>query len=191
MVKVIECRHCGLFLENNSKKIICPRCNSKIKSENTHSVDSLIYAITALLLFVLLNIYPLISLSLNGNDLKTTLFDTFFVLIEQGFLFVGLLGFFTVIIAPVLNSIVIIFAFIQKNSKLNIISKKSLFNGFYFFKTWGFVEVFIVSIIVAYIKLVGMVSNTRFDIGFYILLAYLFMFYMSNRKFEIRSVFEK
>jgi paraquat-inducible protein A len=29
-------------------------------------------------------------------------------------------------------------------------------------------EVFIVSLIVTYIKLIGMVSNTKFDIGFYV-----------------------
>jgi paraquat-inducible protein A len=189
MNEIIECKNCGLFIKAKTKRAICPRCSSKIKLFNTHSKDSLYYAISSLLLLILLNIYPLMSLSINGNILKTTLFNTFQTLFDEGFIFVSMLGFFTVIIAPILNSLVIIFAFIQENQKLKIFSNKSLYNGFHFFKAWGFVEVFVVSIIVTYIKLAGMVSSTRFDIGFYIMLFYLFLFYMSNRKFEVKSVF--
>ena len=194
MENIVECLHCGLFIEkeesHNNKKIKCPRCDSKIKTKVDHSFDSLYYAITALLLFILLNIFPLISLSITGIELKATLFSTFLILIEQDFIFVAVLVLFTIIIAPVLNSIVIIFAFIQNSMSKKPFPKRVLFDSFHFFKTWGFIEVFIVSIIVTYIKLIGMISSTRFDIGFYIMLAYVFMFYMSNRKFDIKSVLE-
>lgn len=194
MNNIIECLHCGLFINkeesSNSKKIKCPRCGSKIKIDTDHSFESLYYAITALLLFILLNIYPLITLSITGVELKATLFNTFLILLEQDFLFVSALVFFTIIIAPVLNSLIIIFAFVQNSMEDKPFPKKVLFDAFRLFKTWGFVEVFIVSIIVTYIKLIGMVSNTRFDIGFYIMLIYVFMFYMSNRKFDIKSVLD-
>ena len=193
MENVIECYHCGLFVKKEEslvQKIKCPRCSSKLKYKSNHSLNSLYYAITALLLFILLNVYPLITLSLNGNELKATLFSSFLILFEQDFIFVSLLVFFTIILAPILNSLVIIFAFIQNSMKKKPFSKRVLFDGFHFFKNWGFIEVFIVSIIVTYIKLLGMVSTTRFDIGFYIMLAYVFMFYMSNKKFDIKSVLE-
>ncbi len=193
MNNIIECYHCGLFVKKEDslkQKIKCPRCGSKLKYKSFHSLDSLYYAITALLLFILLNIYPLITLSLNGTELKSTLFSSFLILFEQDFIFVSLLIFFTIILAPILNSIVIIFAFIQNSMQRKPISKRILFDSFHFFKTWGFIEVFVVSIIVTYIKLLGMISTTRFDIGFYIMLAYIFMFYMSNKKFDIKSVLE-
>lgn len=194
MNNITECFHCGLFIKKEEtlkkQKIKCPRCSSKIKLKSSHSLDSLYYAICALLLFILLNIYPLISLSLNGVELKATLYNTFLILFEQDFIFVAVLVFFTIILAPILNSFVIIFAFIQNSMNKKPFSKRVLFDGFKLFKTWGFIEVFIVSIIVTYIKLLGMVSSTRFDIGFYIMLAYVFMFYMSNKKFDIKSVLE-
>lgn len=193
MNNIIECYACGLFVEKNeslNQKIKCPRCSRNLKYKSSHSLDSLYYAITALLLFILLNIYPLITLSINGTELKATLFSSFLILFEQDFIFVSLLVFFTIIIAPILNSLVIIFAFIQNSMKKKLFPKRVLFDSFHFFKTWGFIEVFIVSIIVTYIKLLGMISTTRFDIGFYIMLAYIFMFYMSNKKFDIKSVLE-
>ena len=190
--EIIECYHCGLFIkkhENIKATQKCPRCNSKIKIQENHSLDSLYYAISALLLFGILNVYPIISLNINENELKATLIGTVSILLEQNFFFVALVVFFTIILAPILNSLVIIFAFIQEKTNIRFFTDTLLHDSFHFFKHWGFIEVFIISIIVTYIKLVGMVSSTKFDIGFYIMLAYIFCFYMSNRKFVGESVF--
>ncbi|QKF67703.1 PqiA family membrane protein [Arcobacter venerupis] len=191
---IIECYNCGLFIKKNNDQIHtqrCPRCNSKIKIEKKQTNDSLYYSISALLLFGILNIYPIISLNINDEELKATLLGTVSILLEQNFFFVSLVVFFTIVLAPVLNSLVIIFAFIQDKTKIRFFTDTLLHDSFHFFKHWGFIEVFVISIIVTYIKLVGMVSSTKFDIGFYIMLAYIFCFYMSNIKFEGKSVFEE
>ncbi len=189
---IMECYHCGLFIKKHNNITTtqrCPRCNSKIKSDKKHSLDSLYYAISALLLFGILNVYPIITLNINENELKATLIGTVSILLEQNFFFVALIVFFTIILAPILNSLVIIFAFIQEKTNIRLFSDTLLHDSFHFFKHWGFVEVFIISIIVTYIKLIGMVNTTKFDIGFYIMLVYIFCFYMSNLKFEDKSVF--
>ena len=189
---IMECYHCGLFIKKHNNITTtqrCPRCNSKIKSDKKHSLDSLYYAISALLLFGILNVYPIITLNINENELKATLIGTVSILLEQNFFFVALIVFFTIILAPILNSLVIIFAFIQEKTNIRLFSDTLLHDSFHFFKHWGFVEVFIISIIVTYIKLIGMVNTTKFDIGFYIMLGYIFCFYMSNVKFEDKRVF--
>ncbi len=189
-----ESYSCNLFVKKQENlKIIqrCPRCNSKLDIDKKHSNDSLYYAISSLLLFGILNIYPIITLNINENELKATLFGTVMILLEQNFFFVGLLVFFTIIVAPILNSMIIIFVFIQEKTKIKIFTRTLLHDGFHFFKHWGFIEVFVISIIVTYIKLIGMVNTTKFDIGFYIMLVYIFCFYMSNLKFEGRRAFEE
>ncbi|MDD2290815.1 MAG: paraquat-inducible protein A [Aliarcobacter sp.] len=191
---IIECYNCGLFIKKHDDITVtqrCPRCNSKIKADKKHSLDSLYYSISALLLFGILNIYPIITLNINENELKATLIGTVLILLEQNFFFVGLIVFFTIILAPILNSLVIIFAFIQDKTNIRLFTDTLLHDSFHFFKHWGFIEVFIISIIVTYIKLIGMVSSTKFDIGFYVMLAYIFCFYMSNKKFEDKSVFDE
>ena len=190
--EIIECYNCGLFIKKHEYITAtqrCPRCNSKIKTQNKHSFDSLYYAVSALLLFGILNVYPIITLNINENELKATLIGTVSILLEQNFFFVALVVFFTIILAPILNSLVIIFAFIQEKTRIRLFTDTLLHDSFHFFKHWGFIEVFVISIIVTYIKLIGMVSSTKFDIGFYIMLAYIFCFYMSNLKFEDKSVF--
>ena len=195
--KIIECYSCGLFVNKDSlskssiksSKLKCPRCNSKVIHDEIHSIDSLYYAISSLLLFGILNIYPLITLSLGVTELQATLIGTVSILLEQDFFFVALVVFFTIVVAPILNSLIIIIFFIQKYTNLKLLTNTLLHDSFHFFKHWGFIEVFIISIIVTYIKLIGMVSSTKFDIGFYVMLAYIFCLYMSNRKFSGKEVF--
>ncbi|RBQ31155.1 paraquat-inducible protein A [Arcobacter sp. FW59] len=187
-----ECYSCGLFIKKENKTNLnqrCPRCNTKLSVDKEISYDSLYYAISALLLFIILNIYPIITLDIAQKELETTLIGAVITLIEQEFLLIGLVVFFTILFAPVLNSFIIIFVYIQQKLKLNIVSKTILYDSFYFFKHWGFIEVFIISIIVTYIKLIGMVSTTKFDIGFYVMLVYIFCFYMSNKKFNAKNIF--
>lgn len=190
---IMECYGCGLFLSkpnNKNKKIFkCPRCNSKLLLDKEHNFNSLYFAISSVLLFILLNIYPIISLNVNGVSLNATLWGTVRILFEQNFFVVASIVFFTIILAPLLNSLVIIFSFLQIHTSFRFFTQTLLHDAFHFFRRWGFIDVFIVSIIVTYIKLVGMVSSTKFDLGFYAMLVYIFCFYMSNVKFEGRNVF--
>jgi len=191
--KIIECYSCGLFIneqsENKLLTLKCPRCNSKLINKKSHSIEALYYAISSLLLFAILNIYPLITLSLGITKLEATLIGTVSILLEQNFFFVALVVFLTIVVAPLLNSLIIIIFFIQKYTKLKFLTNTLLYDSYEFFKHWGFIEVFIISIIVTYIKLIGMVSSTKFDIGFYVMLIYIFCLYMSNRKFAAKDVF--
>ncbi len=191
--KIIECYGCGLFINKWAKKkakvLKCPRCDTRLLVDNTHSFDSLYYAISALLLYVLICIYPLLTLDINNTFLKASLLDTVFILFEQNFFFVGVIVLFTIVIAPLLTSFVIVFSFLQNYTKIKLFTKTLLYDSFLFFRHWAFIDVFIISIIVTYIKLISMSDSTRFALGFYILLFYMFCFYMSVIRFERKTIF--
>lgn len=123
---IYECYSCGLFIKKDYKSDLtqrCPRCNSKLNIEKQESINSLYYAISALLLFIILSIYPFITLDINGQKLQATLTKTVAILFEQDFFFLSLLILFTIVIAPVLNSVIIILVFIQQKFNLKIFKK--------------------------------------------------------------------
>ena len=187
LTKIVECYICGLFIEksdNLNVSQICPRCESKLEIKKDFSMNPFFYAISSLMLFLILSLYPILSLSLNEQELNANIFKTVYILFEQDFYIVSFMVFFTIILAPILNSLVIILIFIQLKFDVEIFKKTFLYDAYHFFKEWGFIEVFVISLVVTYIKLVGLVSNTKFDLGFLVLLAYLFCFIMSNIKFE-------
>lgn len=78
---------------------------------------TLYYAISSLLLFGILNIYPIISLNINENELKATLIGTVLILLEQKLLFCSFIGFFYDNLSSILNSLIIIFCFYSKKYK--------------------------------------------------------------------------
>ena len=193
LTKVAECYSCGLFVEKIDEtniSQICPRCESKIETKKDFSIDSLFYAISSLLLFLILSLYPILSLNLNEQELNANILKTVYILFEQDFYVVSFLILFTIILAPLFNSIVIILIFLQLKLNIKIFKKSLLYDSYHFFKEWGFIEVFIISLIVTYIKLVGMVSNTKFDVGFFVILAYVFCFIMSNIKFDASAILD-
>lgn len=196
MSDIVECYGCGIFIKkelsyDKNAVLRCPRCNNKIAQDKDSGFDSLYYAISSLLLFGILSIYPLISLSINDMQLNTTLLGSVKILLEQNFFLVAMVVLFTIVIAPLFNSLIIILVFVQKHTKFKFFTNTFLHDRFHFFQHWSFIEVFILSVVVTYIKLIGMISTAKFDIGFYVLLIYLFSFYMSNIKFEDKNIFEE
>ena len=187
---IIECYGCGLFVNKWAKKkhkvLSCPRCDSTLLINNTHSFDSLYYAISSLLVYVFVCIYPILTLDINNTFLKATLLDTVFILFEQNFFFVGVIVLFTIVLAPLFTLFAIIFSFLQNHTKIKLFTNTLLHDSF--FKHWAFIDVFIISVIVTYIKLISMSDTTRFSWGFYALLFYLFCFYMSVMKFERKTI---
>ncbi|PRM88024.1 paraquat-inducible protein A, partial [Aliarcobacter cryaerophilus] len=60
LTNTVECYSCGLFVQKNVSSNFtqrCPRCDSKLKDENNHSIDSLFFAISSLMLFLILCLY--------------------------------------------------------------------------------------------------------------------------------------
>jgi paraquat-inducible protein A len=180
---VIECYGCGTFLDISKadSAVKCPKCHSIIDIKN-HSKEALAYAVSALLIFIILPNYPLITTSINGTQLYTTIIDTPIMIYKQHFPFVAAITFFTIIIAPLLNSIIIIFAFFNKKPR------KTLFKLYHISREWGFIDIFMLSCIVSYIKLSATFQNTHFEKGFYLMIIYLIFFYLSNKKFDEKTL---
>jgi len=180
---VIECYGCGTFIDIKGVdySIKCPKCHSVLDVKN-HSQESLVYAISALLLFFALPFYPLLTTNINGSQLYASIIDTPIMIYKENFVLVSILTFFTIIVTPILNSIIIIFSFFNKKPQ------KKLFKLYHFSKEWGFIDIFMISCVVSYIKLSATFQNTHFESGFYLMIIYLILFYLSNQKFDEKNL---
>jgi len=182
---VIECYGCGTFLDisHADSAVKCPKCHSIIDIKN-HKKEALAYAISALFLFIVLPSYPLLTTNINSTQLYATILDTPMMIYKEHFVFVSILTFFTIIIAPLLNSLLIIFSFFNKKPR------KTLFKLYHISKEWGFIDIFMISCIISYIKLSATFQNTHFETGFYLMIIYLILFYLSNHKFDEKTLLQ-
>ena len=135
---IIECYSCGLFIKKELKPNIvqrCPRCNSKLPEIKSIQKTLYIMQFQSTFVFGVLNIYPLVSLNINDTELKATLIGVSILLNKISFFCRFNSFFFTIILAPILNSLIIIFAFIQSKTKINYLQKTLLSMDFIFLNT--------------------------------------------------------
>ena len=112
-------------------------------------------SITALILFSIANFFPLIQIELLGHEQFITIPRTFLSMMEQGFYLVGILLAFMVFIFPLMVFILYFLIFmLMKLKKGKKLTKELLVLLAYVLK-WNLTDIFLISILVALVKLVG------------------------------------
>jgi len=132
----------------------CIRCNATLFKNTKNSVDrSLAFAITGLILFVIANLFPLLSLKTLGVVQEGTLFSTSVSLFLADRPLLGLVIFLTTIIFPATTLFGTIYILWQvKRNRLNAFSAP-LFRFLRSTDAWGMLEIFMLAVLVSVVKL--------------------------------------
>ncbi|RDX33916.1 hypothetical protein DZA31_00185 [Arcobacter sp. HD9-500m-PIT-SAG02] len=183
-IKFTICHHCGQENQivdlGSYKKGLCSQCFSSLyyKHSKLNFKFAFIYALTALILFIPSNIYPIMSFELVGNEFSVTFIQSAIALHDQGFDFVSLVIFLTAFVFPIMNSFVVITIYLKKIGILDFIKFKSLNKMYNFTKKTSFVEVYLLAIVVGYIKLDD-ISDVIIHDNIYFFIAYIIFFRLS------------
>jgi len=145
----------------------CIRCDAILFKNKKNSVDrSLAFAITGLILFVLANLFPLISLKAMGITQDGTLLSTAVSLVQAERPLLGILIFLTTIFFPAFTLIGTITILIQvKTDRLNTMTAP-LFRFLRSTDAWGMLEIFMLAVLVAVVKL-GDLADVIFGISLF------------------------
>ena len=132
----------------------CIRCDATLYRNQKNSVDrSLAFAITGLILFLIANMFPLLSLKALGVTQDGTLMSTAISLFEAERPFLGLIIFLTTIAFPATTLLGTIYVLLQvKMNKINSITAP-LFRFLRSTEAWGMLEIFMLAVLVAVVKL--------------------------------------
>ena len=153
------CHECDLLqyipLLKNREVARCQRCKALLKRRHVQSLErSLAFAITGLILFIVANMFPLISLKALGVLQHGTLFSATLSLFEAGMPFLGMLMLFTTILFPLFSlcGTIYVLTSIRMDHYSQWISP--MFRFLRSIDTWGMLEIFLLALIVAAVKLV-------------------------------------
>lgn len=166
--------------------VICDRCQSLNKklplaaNEEAHCAvcgaflysstigleyKILSWSLTALVLFVLANIYPIISIDIAGMNGELTILEAIGRLFDEGFLFVS---FFALLVLVVFPFLLMSFLFAFSLFIVTGIEKeaaKVLLLGVSLIRRWSMLDIFFISILVALIKIYDY-AHIAFDVAF-------------------------
>jgi paraquat-inducible protein A len=153
------------------QKALCPRCGQILYKNSEHSIEKILaITLTGLLLFLPANLLPIMQLSALGAVQKSTLFTGCISLFHNGFLWIAFLVLCFSVFIPLVKLILLFVVSLALYSHTPIAALSSLFKLYLHLDEWGMLEVYLLSLIVAFVKLNDM-ADIAIGIGFYCFVA--------------------
>jgi len=136
---------------------ICPRCGGTLFRLQRRTVEfTLALTFAAAILFIVANAYPFLSFEMQGQVTRTTLGSGTVALWGQGRYAVAALVFFTTILAPALQIGLLLYVLAPMHLHRPAPGSIVAFRWVERMRPWSMMEVFLIGILVALVKLADM-----------------------------------
>lgn len=158
---LVICEECDLLQKKAQLKAgdeeLCIRCGYSLYKFNPHGLHySLVFALTALVLFVLSNIYPIVSISSQGLNNSTTLLGVVQILYQDEMWLVALLVLVTTFLTPAMEISALIYLLLPLKFGVVLPGMKFVYRWMHHIRPWVMVEVFMLGLLITISKLSGL-----------------------------------
>jgi paraquat-inducible protein A len=158
-----QCHACGLVQRvpavPSRGRVDCARCNSPLLRDRPSNLDSsLALTLAGLILFTVANRYPFLSLHLQGQTTETTLLTGVTQLYAQGHWLLAVVVGFTSILAPGLQLLLLLAVLVPLHLGRVPPALAGLFRHVRCLAPWGMMDVFLLGILVAVVKIAEMAT---------------------------------
>ncbi|MDD5214600.1 MAG: paraquat-inducible protein A [Methylococcales bacterium] len=165
----LACPECDLLLSKNTpvvgEKAHCPRCGCLLHNPSANSVmRTFSLSLTGLFLLFPANLLPIMGIKVLGNSQDGTLISGVLTLFDEGMWGVAVLVFLSSVLFPFLN---IVLALLISGHLLFNRANKHLslwLRTLHHIEEWAMLEVYLLGIIVACVKLASM-AELKFGLG--------------------------
>jgi paraquat-inducible protein A len=135
----------------------CRRCGGVLARRKRDSLDrTLALALAGLVLFIVANAFPFLSFRMRGQVTETTLMTGIRGLWEQGMVELSLLVLLTTVLAPLLHLLCLLYLLGPLKLRTRPPAMALVFRFLRRIQVWSMMEVFMLGILVAVVKLADM-----------------------------------
>lgn len=154
----IACQECGQLHRYRpvapGKTATCSRCNAVLYRNRPHMLDAVLaLTLAGLILFVLTNLFPLLGLRAQGAEQELHLFGASVAFWDQEYRLVAGLIILNIIVFPLFELLSILVVLLTIRYRWEPQLAIFLFRWMREFKPWGMLEVFMLGVLVAVVKL--------------------------------------
>ncbi|WP_309496563.1 paraquat-inducible protein A [Sulfurovum sp.] len=173
----IICHQCFTLHEEvpieDGSKACCTECGGILYRYDSKLIShGLALSITGLIFFILANVFPLIQMDILGTEQFITMPKTIFSLIDNGFYLVGFLCLFLIFIFPLMIFLINIVLFLLLKLERGRKTTKELLILLAHITPWSMADIFLISILVALVKLVAF-GQIHIGIAFWALMIFV------------------
>jgi paraquat-inducible protein A len=163
MDSVIACHECDLLHQRRplppDGTARCVRCGAALYQRKRNSLDRVLaLTVAGLILFIIANVYPFLTFRLEAQVQKTNLITGVMELFQQGMWIVAGVVLLTTVVMPLLELTGMLLVLVPLKLRRRPWKLALLFRTIRSFRPWGMMEVFMIGILVAVVKLVKMAS---------------------------------
>ncbi|HEY1028153.1 MAG TPA: paraquat-inducible protein A [Pseudomonas sp.] len=175
--QLIACHECDLLMRKpvlqDGESAECPRCGYELFSHRHHVVRrSLALVLTALLLYIPANFLPIMQLNLLGQTSQDTVWSGVIGLYESGMQGIAVVVFLCSMAVPLLKLLCQLLVLLSIRLDLGRSYGLLLYRVYHHLREWGMLEVYLMGILVAMVKLMDL-ADLSLGLGLFCFIALL------------------
>lgn len=175
--QLIACHECDLLmckpLLQDGESAECPRCGYELFSHRHHVVRrSMALVLTALLLYVPANFLPIMQLNLLGQTSQDTVWSGVLGLYESGMQGIAVVVFLCSMAVPLLKLLCQLLVLLSIRLDFGRSYGLLLYRIYHHMREWGMLEVYLMGILVAMVKLMDL-ADLSLGLGLFCFVALL------------------
>lgn len=137
----------------------CRVCKGKLLRNPAGGLErSIALYLTALILLLLSNAFPFLTLEIQGRQEVTTIFGASLALANAGMPELGVAVFITSILAPAMIVAGSLYVLVAARLRLTLPGSRTALSWISFVEPWGMLDVFMLGVLVAFVKLGNMAT---------------------------------
>ncbi len=192
------------------KLVICPECHTlhrrirlkKAKAAYCDVCENLLYhrhddllqkalalSLATLITFILASSFAIVRIEINGIWHDLTLPFVFVTLFKEDFFVVGLIVSFLIFFIPLLYVVIYLFVMVLFRLRRGYETTRRLLIMLALLRPWNMVEIFLISLLVALVKLIGYVQIV-FGTSFFALAAFIVLDIYITRGIRLADLWE-
>jgi len=162
---LVACHECDLLMRKpklaHGEKALCPRCGYELYAYRHNVVhSSLALVIAALLLYVPANFLPIMQLNLLGQSSQDTVWSGVLGLFNSGMQGVAVIVFLCSMGIPLLKLLCQLTVLLSIHFDVGRSYGLLLYRIYHHLRDWGMLEVYLMGVLVAIVKLADMAAMT-------------------------------
>lgn len=192
---LIVCHECDLLQRQpvigHHGRVLCSRCQAILLRSIPNSIERTIaLALAGLILFIVANLFPFMSFEIGSQVTKTTLTTGIRELFRQDLWSLAALVLFTSVIAPLLQLSLMLYIFVPLGLGKAAASTRPAFRLLQRLRSWNMIEVFMIGILVALVKLTQMATIVP-GIAMWSFMALIFILTAATASIDGRVIWQR
>lgn len=137
----------------------CPRCDAELERHAGNQRRRLLpLTVASLIMFAIANLFPIVEIELKGLRSQTTLAGAVLALTNEGMSVVALLVLATTLLFPLLQLCILVWLLVPLQHDRQAPGFAWLVRAMQSLRPWGMIEVFLLGVLVAIVKLSSMAT---------------------------------